>query len=88
MDFGLAVFWSTFILMHSFGEKNLKNQFLGKKSFLSAIFNAVLVQMVTNRSTWLKNTLTIEITFESDFFTIFLKKCIWRQIWKSWKASN
>ena len=67
MDFGLAVFWSTFILIHSFGEKNLKSQFFENKSFLSANFNAVLVQMVTNRSTRLKDTLTTEISFESDF---------------------
>ena len=67
------VFWSTFILMHSFGEKNLKNHFFGKKSFLSAIFSAVLVQMVTNRPTRLKNTLTIEISFESDFLRFFEK---------------
>ena len=85
MDFGLSVFWSTFILMHSFGEKILKNHFSGGGggSFLSAIFNAVLVQV-------LKNTVTIGISFESFFFTIFFfeKKCIIREIWKSWKASN
>ena len=91
MDVGLVVFWSTYILMHSFGETNLKKKksfflfflfffclllfFLEKKKrFLSAIFKTVLVQMVTNRSTRLKNTLTIEISFfESDFYD-FLKK--------------
>ena len=80
MDFSLAVFWSTYILMHSFGETNLKNQFFGKKSFLSAIFNTVLVQMVTNRSTRRKNTLTIEISLR--IFDDFLKKkkCILREI--------
>ena len=67
MDFGLAVFCSTFILMHSLfvffvlffffffggGGGNFKKSF-GKKSFLSATFNAVLVQMVTNWSTRVK----------------------------------
>ena len=38
MDFGLAVFWSTFILIHSFGEKHLKINVLGKKKFLQCIF--------------------------------------------------
>ena len=66
MDYGLAVFWSTFILMHSFGEKNLKMFFFFfffflKKSFLSAIFNAVLVEMVTNRSIRLKNTVKPDV---------------------------
>ena len=46
----------------------------GGESFLSAIFNAVLVQVVTNRSTPLKNTVTIDISFESFFFTIFFLK--------------
>ena len=31
MDFGLAAFWSTFILMNSFGEKNLKKSLKKKK---------------------------------------------------------
>ena len=67
------VFLSTYILMHSFGDTNLKNQFFWKKSFLSAIFNTILVQMVTNRSTRLKNTLTLEISFESDFLPFYEK---------------
>ena len=81
MDFSLAVFWSTFILMHSVGEKKIKNQFFEKKkkSFLSALFNAVLVQMVTNRSTRLKNTLTIEISFESDFLRFFEKNAFYEK---------
>ena len=38
MDFGLAVVWSTFILVHSFGEKNLKNHFFLEKKFLKCNF--------------------------------------------------
>ena len=71
MHFGLAVFCSTFILMHSFGEKNLNNHFFGKKKVSKVqIFNVVLVKMFTNRYARLKNPLTIEIFFESDFFTL------------------
>ena len=46
MDFSLAVFWNTFVLKHSFWEKHLKIIFF-RKSFLSAIFIEVLVQMVS-----------------------------------------
>ena len=61
--------------MHISGEKDLKkNHFFWEKSFLSAIFNSDLVQMITNRYARLKNTLTIDVSFESEFLRFFERK--------------
>ena len=79
MDFGLAVFWSTFILMHSFGEKFFFFFFFLKKKVSHVQFNAVLVQMVTNRSTRLKNTWITDISFESHFLRFFQKNAFYEK---------
>ena len=88
MDFGLAVFWSTYILMHSFGEKKLKKSFFfGEKKIFSAIFNAVVVQMGYKQvySTQ-KHFLTIKISFESDFLRFYEKKMHFKRHLKIMKS--
>ena len=69
MDFSLAVFWNTFVLKHSFGEKNLKK----KSFFLEKVYYKCNVHRSFSANSYkavypTENTLTIEISFESEFY--------------------
>ena len=88
MNFGLAVFWSTFVLMHSFGEKKNKIIFFLEKKFLKCNFQCNFSANGYKQIYPTENTLTTEISVESEFYDFFLKKMHFTRNLKIMKSIN
>ena len=92
IDFGLAVFWNTFVVLHSFrggggGEEKI---IFWRKGLLKAIFIQILVRLVTMWSTRLIHTKNVDMSVGTKFLHNF-EKCIsekWLRILKIIKSTK